>query len=180
MTMKIALIGKIRAGKDLVGNYLIVRFGMYRFAFGDPVNEVAKKLFPEAFENRAKPRKVLQLVGQRMREIDPDIWLNATLSVIETTKDIHHHHVYISDVRQPNEVERLRNEGYILIRINATDETRINRMLSAGDAFTLREVTHETEKDIDSYEVDYEIDNNGSSLQTYIQVEDIIRKIGGK
>jgi dephospho-CoA kinase len=180
MTMKIALIGKIRSGKDTLGDYLITHYGMYRFAFGDPLKENVKRVFPEAFSNGKKPRKLLQEYGQKMREIDPDVWINHTFNRIQETEYIHSHHVFISDARQPNEIDRLKAEGYTLIRVFASEQKRINRMLSAGDAFTVREIAHETEFHINSYEVDYEIDNNGTINETLKQLEIIMNQIGGK
>ena len=53
--MKIALLGKMRSGKNTVGDYLSDHHKCIQFAFGDEVKEVINTYFPKAFEN-GKPR----------------------------------------------------------------------------------------------------------------------------
>jgi dephospho-CoA kinase len=188
--VKIALTGRMRSGKDSVADYLARQYGFARFAFGDGIRKVCRELFPDQFRNpdgsERKPRALLQGVGQAMRAFDPDVWINRTLNevndwlrvntIVETVKP----NVVICDLRQPNEYARLRTEGFVIIRVNASDETRIQRMIDAGDTFDDDTLTHETEQHVDSFAVDYEIDNNGSLAELYAQVDEIMADIAGK
>jgi dephospho-CoA kinase len=188
--LKLALTGRMRSGKDSVADYLARQYGFARFAFGDGIRKVCRELFPDQMAQARKPRALLQGVGQAMRAFDPDVWINRTLNevndwlrvntIVETVKP----NVVICDLRQPNEYECLRSEGFVIIRVNASDETRIQRMIDAGDTFDDDTLTHETEQHVGSFTVDYEIDNNGSLAELYAQVDEImagiLRKENGK
>jgi dephospho-CoA kinase len=186
MAIKVALTGRMRSGKDSAAAYLIEKHGFVRFAFADGLKRICRELFPDQFADGSKPRTLLQGVGVAMREFDPDVWVNATMREIaryqyDTERTLWHRPNYvITDLRFPNEYARLRAEGFVIIRVNASDETRIQRMIDAGDAFTAADLEHETERHIDSFAVDYEIDNNGSLAELYAQVDavmsDILRK----
>jgi dephospho-CoA kinase len=196
MAIKIALTGRMRSGKDSVADYLARQYGFIRFAFGDGIRKVCRELFPDQFRDglngaSRKPRALLQGVGQAMRAFDPDVWVNATMRNIERMRegDVRIARTYftkyprpivITDLRQPNEYERLRAEGFVIIRVNASDETRIQRMIDAGDTFDDGTLTHETEQHVDSFAVDYEIDNNGSLAELYAQVDEIMADINRK
>ncbi|MFB5588490.1 hypothetical protein ACE41I_17510 [Bacillus cereus] len=88
--------------------------------------------------------------------------------------------VLVNGVRQPNEYQRLRDEGFIIIRVNASDDLRIGRARNAGDVFTEADLGHETESHIDTFEVDYEINNDWNLVQLYDQFDMIMRDIGMK
>ena len=186
--IKIALCGRMRSGKDSIAAYLIEKHGFVRFAFADELKRICRELFPDRFVAGSKPRTLLQGVGVAMREFDPDVWVNATMREIaryqrETDRTLWHRPNYvITDLRFPNEYERLRAEGFVIIRVVADNGTRYLRMIDAGDTFTAADLEHETERHIDTFAVDYEIDNNGSLAELYAKVDeimaDILRKEG--
>lgn len=194
--VKIALTGRMRSGKDSVADYLARQYGFVRFAFGDGIRKVCRELFPDQFANNTKPRALLQGVGQAMRAFAPDVWVNATMRDVERHHDAYEDAVsyglmtgdtdiqpfrpVITDLRQPNEYDRLRAEGFVIIRVNASDETRIQRMIDAGDTFDDGEFTHETEQHVGSFAVDYEIDNDGSLAELHVKVDEIMADIAGK
>jgi dephospho-CoA kinase len=183
MAIKVALTGRMRSGKDSAAAYLIEKHGFVRFAFADGLKRICRDLFPDRFADGSKPRTLLQGVGVAMREFDPDVWVNATMREIaryqyDTERTLWYRPNYvITDLRFPNEYERLRAEGFVIIRVNASDETRIQRMIDAGDTFDDDTLTHETEQHVDSFAVDYEIDNNGSLAELYAQVDEIMAEI---
>ena len=84
----------------------------------------------------------------------------------------------ITDVRQPNEVARCRKDGYILIRTQSELDTRVRRAEEAGDEFDIKDLEHETERDVDSYAVDFEINNNGTLEELYASVDTIMLELG--
>ncbi|MGG1445028.1 AAA family ATPase [Brevibacillus laterosporus] len=195
--VKIALTGKMRSGKDTVADYLAEHYGFIRFAFGDGIKRVCHELFPDQFTDGKKPRALLQGVGQALRTFDPDVWVNRTLGEIDRENKAYYRgayrillddviisdveanplHVVISDLRQPNEYARLYTEGYVIIRVNASDDVRIDRMRSAGDTFDLADFTHDTERYVDIFAVDYELNNNGSVRDLYEQIDVVMREI---
>jgi len=186
MPLKLALTGRMRSGKDSVADYLARQYGFARFAFGDGIRKVCRELFPDQMAQARKPRALLQGVGQAMRTFDEDVWVRQTLDRINeeqrfrTRSLLAPKDVVITDLRQPNEYARLRAEGFVIIRVNADNGTRYLRMIDAGDAFTAADLEHETERHIDSFAVDYEIDNNGSLAELYAKVDEIMADITAK
>lgn len=184
--IKLALCGRLRSGKDTAARYLTLFYDFQPFAFADPLKRCLHEIFPHV-PREPKPRRLLQLFGQKMREIDPDVWVNLTMRQIDDYLHLHpcecggcalKPRVVVTDCRQRNEYDRLRAEGFVFVRINADDELRIRRALEAGDKFTAEDLTHETELLVDSFDVDYEIDNNGTASELYAQIDAIMRELG--
>jgi dephospho-CoA kinase len=184
--IKLALVGKLRAGKDTASQYLTLFYDFHPFAFADPLKRYLHEIFPHV-PREPKPRRLLQLFGQKLRELDPDVWINLTMRQIDDYLRQHtcdrcepvlKPRVVVTDCRQQNEYDRLRAEGFVFIRINADDELRIQRALEAGDKFTAEDLAHETELLVDSFDVDYEVYNNGTTPELYTQLDEIMRELG--
>lgn len=165
--VRIALCGKIRSGKDAVADYLGDKYGFKKFRFGDGIREVIRVLYPGEME-KGKPREKMQGVGQALRQYDPNVWLNYCLNGIEKSgKPL----VIISDLRQPNEFERVTRDGWFTVRVTAPDELRIERARAKGDVFNVEDLNHDTERHVDGFPVDLEIVNDGSIERLYAAAE---------
>jgi dephospho-CoA kinase len=179
--LKIALTGKMAAGKDTVGAYLVHNYNLKRFAFGDAIRELCWRYFPERMQAAdGKDRKLLQEVGQFMRRFDRDVWVKRTVNEIAEPTQLLYDGVVITDMRQPNEYERLKQEGYVLIRVTAPDHVRLERMKERGDKFKPEDLNHETEQWVDTFDVDYEIENGGTWREMAEQVDVIMREINAR
>jgi dephospho-CoA kinase len=180
--VKIALTGKMRSGKDTVANHLYIRHSFNRVAFGDALKKNAHATFPWVSEF-SKPRALYQQFGQLMRQIEPDVWVKHAEQAVKGAIDFNVHTgaekvgVVISDLRQPNEYEWARANGYTVIRVTAPDEDRLFRAKLAGDSFTETDLEHETESHIDGFTVDYEIHNDGSLDDLKRKVDEIMEEI---
>lgn len=181
--MNIALTGKLRSGKDAAAAYLCEKYGYTRFAFGDELKRYANEIF--GVEARQKPRELYQSFGQWCRQRDPDVWVRKCFDDIRWHEDNYGRDEYIpqcpppvviTDLRQPNEYGRCRAEGYVIIRVNCPDGIRLQRATDAGDAFTAADLAHETEQHVDSFAVDYEVDNSGSLAELHAQIDAIMTK----
>ena len=162
--MKIALFGKMRAGKDTVGEMLINDYGFKRFAFATGIGQIIEEYFPEAIAEGKKPRHHYQFIGQQLRQLDPDVWVKYLLKSVEEyeqTKRDGRPLVLVTDGRQSNEAEKLKAEGYTIVKVEAPDEVRMNRIIEAGDQFTPELFQHETELEVDKIEPDFIITNDG-------------------
>jgi hypothetical protein len=174
----IALIGKIGSGKDTAAAGLIAGHGYSRVAFADPLKsmvveadpivqyepsgcgplpvhlsdvlrrmsfESAKRTYPEV-------RRALQRIGQGVRKIDPDYWVNLALKQIEIFR-VFGLPVVVTDVRYPNEVKALAEQGFLTVRVIS------DRQDNSG--------THESETALDEYHSDYTLLNNGSKAELF-------------
>ena len=166
--MKIALFGKMRSGKDTVGE-MLVEEGFERFAFATGIGQIIEEYFPEAVADGKKPRKHYQHIGQKLRELNENVWINYLLKGVEASGV---DYVVVTDGRQENEAVYLRENGFTIIKVVAPDELRIKRIESAGDQFTPDLFTHETELQVDKIEADYVINNDSDlkSLQNKLKI----------
>lgn len=179
----IALTGKFRSGKDAAAAYLVRQYGYVRYAFGDALKADFHRRYPE-IPREPKPRLGYQAHGQLMRTYTgEDVWISACFREIDAAAFVHHeaygatYPVVISDLRQPNEFAALKAAGYVVIRVNASDETRIARAKASGDAFDPATLTHDTESHVDTFAADYDVNNDGTLAELYAQIDAIIERL---
>lgn len=164
--IKIAIGGKMRSGKDVAASYIIKFFQDRGYeAFNFKFSEGIKNIYNEYSykPSLSKPRKEYQEIGQEIRRIlGEDVWVNYTLKGIEEALMRYPKCcIVVSDVRQDNEIKKLKKEGFILIYLNSDIKNIKNRMKCLGEEVKDSELNHETE-DIDKSKFDIFIDNNGS------------------
>jgi len=173
----IALTGKLRSGKSAAARYLDEEYGYAEFAFGDALKGGFHRRYPE-IPREPKPRVGYQMHGQLMRRlIGKDVWIDKCFDDISAYLSNFAGPVIISDLRQPNEFDRCKREGYVIIRINCADDVRRERARAVGDAFTDSDLNHETERHIDGFSVDYEIDGSGGLDELHRQIDEIMATI---
>lgn len=161
----IALTGRLRSGKDTVAAYLVEKYGYTRVAFGDELKRHYHELFGET---DTKPREGYQWFGQTMRERDSDIWTRKCFERIDWDEDATA--IVISDIRQPNEFSAVKERGYVVIRVNASEGIRVNRAVHSSDTFNYADLKHDTESHVDTFEVDYDVFNVGSLDELHAQI----------
>ena len=196
--MRIAFTGKLRSGKSAAAGRLVYNYGFETVSFGSALKRYADEIFsvtevseykPELItevdpfgytyvSTKRKPRKLYQDFGQIMRELDPDIWIRHAEKSVEMLEDFRSTRgIVIDDLRQPNEYEWCRDNGFVIIRLVAPAETRVRRAEIAGDAFDMASLGHDTESHSDGFEVDYEIINDGTYEDLERKVDEIISKL---
>ena len=118
--MKIGICGKMCSGKSTLANYLKEKNNsIYITTFASKLKEIAKDLF----DMQQKDRQLLIQIGKKMREIDPGVWINATIR--EANK---HKNVIIDDIRYENELLILKKENWILIKLKISKELQLQRL----------------------------------------------------
>ncbi len=118
----IFLMGRQRSGKDTTADYLTKYYGFKKVALADKLKEVAKDLF----FMQGKDRDLLLKLGQKMRDIYPDVWLNYLWKTcVDKAPD--DARILLSDVRFVNEYNFLTENGAIPIRIESHITKRMKR-----------------------------------------------------
>ena len=177
--LKICLVGKMRSGKSQAVEHIKSQF--YPQAevvdFGDALKEVVNILYPlNNNEDGSKRRKKLQTIGQHMRKLNEDIWIECVDMKINKMPDTT---ILCASCRQQNEYNYLKKKGFIFIKIESDINDRVQRMLDCGDNFEESDLNHETELLIDSFEVDYIIKNNDTIESFKDKLNKIILDING-
>ncbi len=139
------------------------------------INEAIRWCFDAAMSNRKnfiykendKNRDILQFYGELVRKYEPSFWIQALFKKI----DLSHNNI-ITDVRLLNEYMSLRNYGFSLVRVIASDDIR--RKLLGENRTT--QINHSTETNLDNIETwDYIIYNNGDLADLEIKTLDMVR-----
>lgn len=181
----IGISGKIGSGKTICGEHLVLRYNYTNRNLADPLKEACVALFllspdqvngtqddknkPDPNWFNCAPRKMLQFIGtdllrNQLDKIMPGIqenifvnhmriWYNRFITENPDGK------VVISDVRNLNEAEFIKNLGGIIIKL-ARDTPYAD--------------SHISENMIDMIKADYDIDNNGNLIELYRKLDEII------
>lgn len=182
--IKIGILGEIRAGKDTVSelvNKVLWKLGTRKpteyFAFSGGIHDVIHLTMPELYQ-QGKPRKALQHIGQELRAIKPDVWIDYLFnSDAFTFAERSGQNIIITDVRQGNEALRLQEKGFKIIKVTASPEVRSARAIASGDNFTPEMFQHETEKAVHTCPYDFLVDNSFTMQELERQVESIIWEV---
>ncbi len=186
--MKVIGLGcTAQVGKDTAAEYWEKKFPgtVKRVAFADKLKQVCMLLFDLSYEQcygskeiketidprwGMSPREILQKVGEGMRKIYPDIWVD---TVFYTTIPDHQKDGYdffvISDVRYPNEGDKVHKEDGTLIKV----------LRAAGGVEVGADHSSETAmKDYTNF--DFIIDNNGSFEEYFETLDKLMEQINGR
>jgi len=175
--MRIAISGKMGSGKTALAQHFINKYGFVPLSFAKAVKDTTMEVFgltrEEAY-GKKKDRVLLQLLGQKIREINPDVWVNKVIRDMSIDNKYVAEHFVIDDVRYKNEFETLKKNGFIMVRVNADEEIRRERL---GEKFL--NPTHISETDLDEHEQscwDVLFWNNENNLNHLYMFGDMIYK----
>lgn len=125
----IGVCGYQGAGKDTIGKLLVEHYGFTRRAFADPLKDCALAAlegyacdaaryvrehgWDKAKRENPRFRRFLQRFGVGVRDLDADFWARITIDKIEPGE-----RTVVTDVRFPNEVDRIRWKGGFIWRVD--------------------------------------------------------------
>lgn len=170
--MIIGLSGYAQVGKDTVATILVEDYGYTRIGFADIIKKAVYVLDPiitldgmrlahavdkygwEGAKQAPEVRRLLQVLGSEIGRdlIDPQIWVELTMSAVHQNDKI-----VISDVRFRNEAEEIKWKHGEIWRVS-----RIEKDAPVN--------VHRSETDMDSWDFDQYISNNGT-------IEDLSREV---
>jgi hypothetical protein len=175
MVKLIGFCGLKRAGKDTCADYLVSKMGFNKISFADPIKDVCKILFnfndDQLYGNSKEiidpvwgisPRNTFQFIGtdlfrNNIDKLIPGMEKDFWIKVLQHKLDFDKKYV-IADVRFPNELNFIKKNGGIIIKIN-------NNSCVKSD--------HEAEN-VSILNADYQIDNNSTIEELYKQLDKII------
>lgn len=167
-------MGYARSGKNTVAQMIAEhsKGSTRELAFGEELKSRFHLAFPE-IPHEPKPREGYELFGKLGRELDPDFWVNALTIGLMASHNIDN--IVITDLRQPNEAEWCRRNGFKIVYVSTATSLRKER--SVGDSHFYE--VNVSEKEIENIEYDYLIANNGSLESLEQQVLGLIALEGG-
>lgn len=130
---RIAFFGPMCSGKTWAAKFLIDHHNYAQFGFAEGVKETARKLFGVQGKD-GNDRVILQQVGAKMREINPDVWVDLCLNEIDKFEQDYLWDnktlpkIVVDDLRYENEAIALRDNGFTLVLINTPQITRWHRV----------------------------------------------------
>ena len=183
--MKIIGLGiTAQVGKDTAAAYLEKKFpGQVKpLAFAYKLKKIAMELFglsweqcngpyeiKEAIDPRygKSPRKIMQELGEKMREIYPDVWIDAVFDIAIPKFQKDGYDIFaISDTRYPNEAVGIQGRSGVVVRIDREDSG-----VRAGK-------NHSSETALKNYDkFDFIIENNGTLEEFYDKLDSMLEEI---
>ncbi len=200
---KLAITGLSRTGKSTAADYLSEMYGFYVYDMSDDLkldyySEVVAR--GERVEREGKPREGYQMFGQLKRYAHgDDYWLDKVHKRITmdssairfrreesgnvSLRNNPHQKVLLTGLRQPNEFEYARANGFTIIRLEVDEDIRIERIEASGEVVDEKTIKHETEQTLMSEKVDFVVKNNTNDPENMIDwIDDIARELihGGR
>lgn len=162
--MRIAICGKICSGKSTLANALSENFKLRKISFANPVKMYAE----EIFDMKYKDRKLIQDFAEKMKEINPNVWIDyLDRSILEKEDDI-----VIDDLRFMNEYNFLRTRGFFIIRINIEMIDQIKRIKSTyPDKWQdhIDRLNHVSEIDRTIFNADLDIESTDDMIEYVLE-----------
>lgn len=145
--LKVAVSGKMGAGKTTLTNLIQQHHELKQpqneafyaepypcsrqLSLAAPVKKVAQEYF--LMPENQKDRPLLQQIGQQFRQIRPSVWIDLLISQAhQISEEFRTQNIegclVCDDVRFPNELDALREDGWFLIRLEVDEEIREKRI----------------------------------------------------
>ena len=174
--VKIAICGRMASGKTTMAEWLELNHDYVKFSLAGAVKKFGNFLFdiPEG----KKDRVAYQKVGDGARKIlFEDIWIQTLLKEVQThtTQPYSTHDIVVDDVRYLNEVIKLKQQGWIMLKINIDDELQLARLKKAYPEdweVHAQARSHPSEAEVDNIDddlFDYIIEAEGGKTEEIIE-----------
>ncbi len=190
MLPNIGLCGYMRSGKDTIADYLIKHHEYMRFGFAQALKEEVSRgvgCTPEELNEeplRSEVRPVLQIWGTEFRRAqDPDYWIRQAAQKISHHQSRIDRPIVFNDVRFQNEIDMLRERGFVIIKIDMSVEDVLTYQAAHGEAreVTLARLEHASEREWQAAEFDVVIPSVRGDMQgLYDAIESVVFTVKGR
>ena len=126
--MRLAFFGSPGCGKTTMSNSIAALYGGTVVSFADPLRECVSETFeipmrdlvhvPEKYQWR----QLLQFCGNRMRDKDPNFWVDKMGDHIDSFDP--HQDLCIDDMRYPNEFDLLKRLGFEMVHVGSNPSAK--------------------------------------------------------
>lgn len=186
MKPSIALVGKQGSGKSTLAKTLVEQHFYVAHSWAQPVRQIFEMAYGEItdypamkaqlFEVATKDgtalrtgRELLQLIGTEAlrNQVDQQFWIKAGLRRIWRGDKMVN-----DDTRFQNEALALRQHGWLIIRVEADEDTRLRRL----GGFAAQTAGHSSETELEGIEVDFTVDSSGTYSPSEL-ASDIVERV---
>lgn len=168
---KIAFYGQMGAGKTWAAKLLVADRGFYKVAFADKLKDIAYEMFNVQGKD-GRDRVILQQLGTKLREIDPDVWLNFLLKKVKFLENKGVENIVLDDLRYVNEAKALRAAGFRLIIVTAPEELRLARIHALYPNTPPEAIMHASEQDWQRIEPDATL--NSVDVNAVLELKELL------
>lgn len=138
--LKVALSGRMKAGKDTTGRALRALTNVPTGSFAATLKEGCG-VFGIGVSEETKDRTVLQDIGEYFTQRNPRHWVDLFAS---NHPRLHDSGIIITDMRNDGEFEWCKEQGIVTVRLEVSEETQLARGAEAD------RLTHPTETRMDA------------------------------
>lgn len=178
MSKIIAFSGGMFSGKSSAIVALESVVSMYQtvenIKFAQPLYDIQSYIYQRIDRQVPEPkdRKLLQWLGTDWgRSITENLWVDIWQEEVEASLASI---ITCDDLRFPNEAERVRALGGVIVRVIAPEETRKARAAALGMTIS----SHASEVPLPNELVDFELFNEGSPADLALLVKQLLKEIG--
>jgi len=169
LMLRLFLFGRRGSGKSTVASFLAECTGAKVYKISEPLYRVAR----DVFGMKDRDRRLLQLLGDKFREIDLDCLLRyISLALYRDGPQA----AVVEDVRLPREADWLRRMGFQGVLVRAPEPVRLARLEKRGERPESDTEEHATESGVDGIIPDYVLDTGGS----FKDVRNAVRALVGE
>ena len=129
MAIRIAFIGKNKSGRTWAADYLRSTHNFKKESLGEGVDRIMRIMYYYGTHKRI-PWEQKLLVYDALYKIDPNIWIGYMERKLRTTT----RDVVVDDARYINEINTLKDLGFVVIRLTAPEVRRRARLKGVKSA----------------------------------------------
>jgi dephospho-CoA kinase len=163
----LGLFGKSGAGKSTVARILCDNYGYKICNTGRWCRQISLALFGDDSTEH------LHQISDALRSIDSSIFLKGALRHLDKDKPC-----VIDSVRHSTDIALIKPLGFFLVKVEITDEKRIDRLQNRGQIYDLqRDVHHVVESEAVSFVSDFVVPNAGNEQALRRHIGDLLGKL---
>lgn len=165
-SLRIALGHQARVGKDTFAEHLINTRGGRAVSFAAPLYQITTGVQQFYQQEIKKDAALLQTMGELMRQhLGADVFVNAAVQTIQRIiTESPDENIIVTDMRYPNEFARLKQLGFVTIKI-----VRPDRPID-------RDPNHPSEVSLADAEFDYVIVNDGTREEFLQKIDKLLNE----